>query len=100
MSDAPVTEAPDIVALSSGQPGRVETAFVLIEQAARLIAVVDPAAIAASIRAGIEASVYTDPTLALRYMAQADDMDRKLAILDDAARLVSHWTIERGADHG
>lgn len=78
----------------------IAVTFAMVEQAARLIAAADPAAAAAAIRQGIDASFYTDPTLAQRYLAQREDMERKLAILDDAARLVGNWTIVREAPRG
>lgn len=73
----------------------IAVTFVMVEQAARLIAAADPAAAAAAIRQGIDASFYTDPTLAQRYLAQREDMERKLAILDDAARLIGNWNVVR-----
>lgn len=71
----------------------IEAAFMLIEQAAQMIALTRPADQAARLRHGIDASFITDPTLAQRYLANREDMDRKLRILDDAARLVSNWNV-------
>jgi len=100
MSDPPITEAAPPIVPAPMISGRVDAAFTIIEQAARMIAIVDPAAIASQIRAGIDASFITDPTLAHRYLAQRDDMDRKLRILDDAAKLVANWKIEKEGDGG
>lgn len=101
MSDTspPIAEAPPPVAPVPHVPGSVEAAFAVIEAAVRMIAIVDPATIAHRIRQGLDTSFITDPTLAQRYLAQREDMDRKLRILDDAARLVGNWTIER-VPHG
>jgi len=71
----------------------IAVTFAMVEHAARLIAAANPEAAAAAIRQGIDASFYTDPTLAQRYLAQRADMERKLAILDAAAMLLRHWTI-------
>lgn len=100
MSDPPITEAPQPVAPAPYMPGSVEAAFTIIEQAARMIAIVDPEALADRLRQGIDASFYTDPTLARRYLAQQRDMERKLRILDDAARLVGNWNVVREAPRG
>ncbi len=93
MSDPPITEATPPIVPAPMFSGRVDAAFTIIEQAARMITIVDPAAIASQIRAGIDASFIFDPTLARRYLAQRDDMDRKLRILDDAAKLVANWNV-------
>lgn len=78
--------------MDDGSP-TVEAVFTLIEHAARLIAIAQPAVHAQRIRDGIDRSFYVDPTLANLYLVRRDDMDRKLRILDDAARLVSNWDV-------
>lgn len=81
-----MTESPDIA-----------TAFAMIEQAARMIALAQPAAHASGLRSAIDRSFYVNPTLAQRYLTQRADMERKLRILDDAARLLANWQIEQEA---
>ena len=95
MSDPPITETPPPIVAAPVPCPTIDVAFGLIEQAVRLIAVVDPERLARQLRASIDASFILDPTLARRYLAQRDDMDRKLRILDDAAQLVRNWTIVR-----
>lgn len=95
MSDPSATEAPPADQVDPYVPGSVEAAFAIIEHAARMIAIIDPARVADRIRQGLDISFITDPTLARRYLAQQREMNRKLQILDDAARLIGHWTIER-----
>ncbi|MFA9204878.1 MAG: hypothetical protein ACEQSH_00320 [Bacteroidia bacterium] len=69
----------------------VADAMKMIENAARMIALVKPGQCAAAIRAGIDASFYVDPTLGQRVLSRRDHLDKILRILDDAQRLIANW---------
>lgn len=96
MSDTPPTEPAATAApppTVDDQLMAMDAAYALIEQGVRLIAITRPARQAERLRAAIDASFILDPTIAMRVMRQREDMDRKLKILDDAARLVGNWQI-------
>lgn len=59
----------------------------------------DYAATAKALRGQIDASFYTDPTAAMRYLQKRDGIETQLKLLDAAAAFLSTTTAALGPDH-